>query len=479
MGLFSVAETSNGTLLMSGGSNLFAERAEIGTVDTAVGQVTVSGSSTLLETEFDITVGGAGSGELNVVDGGVVSSGYGKIGLLSTNGHSGRILVANAGSTLNLTNALSVGPMGVGSLEVRDGGVVTSNGGGIGLGSNNGIGTVTLSDAGSRWNNSGALLVGGSGQGELLVKSGAVVISDSGQISMAATAPFGSGLVTVTGNGSTWTNQSNLFVGGNEFESKGVGTLEISDGGYVSSKTNATIWETGIVTINGGQLDVGATLTNAGRIFVTELGADIFGNVDIVANGKIETLTGSTAVLHGNVTHNGSQVRTAASSTTQFSGMVTGAGRYLGDGLVKFDDVFRPGNSTSEIEFAGDVEFGANSLSYFELGGLNPGEFDSLDIAGDLSLAGELSVSLWDQFQLESGQEFLIADVNGSLIGQYEGLGEGDWVGQFGGVDLFISYRAGNGNDVGLFSSVPEPGSLAFGILAIMGMAMKRRRRLG
>ncbi len=51
------------------------------------------------------------------------------------------------------------------------------------------------------------------------------------------------------------------------------------------------------------------------------------------------------------------------------------------------------------------------------------------------------------------GQQFIIAKIDGDQHGQYQGLSEGSSVGQFEGLngnmlDLFISYQAGDGNDI-------------------------------
>ncbi len=53
-------------------------------------------------------------------------------------------------------------------------------------------------------------------------------------------------------------------------------------------------------------------------------------------------------------------------------------------------------------------------------------------------------------------------------------------MGNFGGFDLFISYGAGTGNDISLFTltSVPEPGALVmFGLVVGLGGIPRRRRR--
>jgi hypothetical protein len=86
-----------------------------------------------------------------------------------------------------------------------------------------------------------------------------------------------------------------------------------------------------------------------------------------------------------------------------------------------------------------------------------------------------LVLSLLDGFQPSWNQQFTILDAAGSLTGQFAGLDEGALVASFGGVDLFISYAAGDGNDIALFTTVPEPASAA--LLAVGGLALLWRRR--
>ena len=98
-------------------------------------------------------------------------------------------------------------------------------------------------------------------------------------------------------------------------------------------------------------------------------------------------------------------------------------------------------------------------------------------VTGDLNLAGDLFVSLIDGHTFGSNQQYLIGDVGGTLLGQFNGLGEGDLVGMFGGRELFISYTAGNGNDIAFFTAVPEPGTCwMLGTLALAVMVRRRRR---
>ncbi|MDP1562973.1 MAG: hypothetical protein Q8M16_16465 [Pirellulaceae bacterium] len=126
---------------------------------------------------------------------------------------------------------------------------------------------------------------------------------------------------------------------------------------------------------------------------------------------------------------------------------------------------------------AGPAVVGRGSHTLFELDGLNPGQFDQFKIAGDLNIMGSLSAWLWDNFQLGSNMRFLIADIGGARFGTFQGLGEGAFVGRFSGQDLFITYSAGNGSDIALFSAVPEPSALLLCLMPVIGLLSTRRSR--
>ena len=96
---------------------------------------------------------------------------------------------------------------------------------------------------------------------------------------------------------------------------------------------------------------------------------------------------------------------------------------------------------------------------------------------GNFTLDGSLDVSLYGGFTLADAQQFLIVDIDGIQTGMFDDLGEGGLVGNFGGTDLFITYGAGDGNDVVLFTSVPAPGTVGLMGLLMMGLLVKRRRR--
>jgi fibronectin-binding autotransporter adhesin len=121
-------------------------------------------------------------GTLNITAGGLVTS---KEGWISINGVTGTVNVVGQGggltSTWSVSERLRVGIDGIGQLNILDGGFVSSASGYVGELSG-GSGSVTVSGAGSLWSVTGDLVLGGSsladdtpGNGTLTVRDGGVV----------------------------------------------------------------------------------------------------------------------------------------------------------------------------------------------------------------------------------------------------------------------------------------------------------------
>ena len=112
-----------------------------------------------------------------------------------------------------------------------------------------------------------------------------------------------------------------------------------------------------------------------------------------------------------------------------------------------------PASGIQVLEVVGDFDMGINTSMEIDL--LSTLVFDQLEVRGDATLAGSLSVSVIDVFALSPGDTFEIVDVGGSLSGTFDGLPEGGHVGTFGDTRLFISYIGGDGNDVVLAATLP------------------------
>jgi T5SS/PEP-CTERM-associated repeat protein len=152
--------------------------------------------------------------------------------------------VDGAGSTWNIGGSLIVGYLGGdGTLTIQNGGVVSNSLGAVGF-ANGSTGMVTVSGAGSTWTSIGQLHVGGiGGSASLTIQSGGSLNSGLGLVGNDANGP---GSVTVTGAGSTWTSSGDLFVGASS-----EGTLNVASGGEVSLTGLLTVGAFGTVKGNG------------------------------------------------------------------------------------------------------------------------------------------------------------------------------------------------------------------------------------
>lgn len=112
-------------------------------------------------------------------------------------------------------------------LTIVDGGVVSNTFGYVGY-SLDASGHALVTGNGSQWNMSQDLIVGASGIGTLTISNGGYVSTNSFGIIGADSAPDAYGVLTVTGTGSSLRLSNGLGVG-----EAGNGTLTISDGGVV------------------------------------------------------------------------------------------------------------------------------------------------------------------------------------------------------------------------------------------------------
>ncbi len=231
----------------------------------------------------NLTVGNTAPGTLDIDAGGLVSNTEGFLGL-DTNG-VGTVTVTGAGSQWNNSGNLFVGDNGIGTLNIEAGGVV-SNTEGFLASDSMGMGTATVTGVGSQWNNSGNLIVGDEGTGILNIEAGGVVFNNNGRL---ATEPGSIGRTTVTGAGSQWKNSGNLIVG-----DKGTGTLKIEAGGEVSSVIGSIgSFPTGVgtVTVTGA----GSRWSNSGILFV----GDNRGTLNIEAGGVVSNTDGYLGLASG------------------------------------------------------------------------------------------------------------------------------------------------------------------------------------
>lgn len=423
------------------------------------------------------------------VQSGAVSNFNGVITSLNGNVDSnGFVDIYGSLASWDVAEILQVGGVGSGTLLVDLGATVTSQTGTLGFSSTS-QGQITVktnSDLSSQWNVTDHLEVGRFGHGIMNIEDGSLVSSGSAELGARSS---GVGEVNVVDRNifsfarSHWQVAADLVVG-----EVGIGRLRVFNNGLVTVGGRFDIGNLGEVIFNtvespfdsAPRISAVEGWRNSGVITVQDGWGILQGHITLEPGGRLLTTSsesfGATWLQDG-LTHNGAEIFTAAGRRLFVDGRWDGAGHFTGGGEVLFSGELHPGNSADVINFAGDVLLLGSSHTFIELGGVGWGEYDRFDIVGSLLMdnTAQLSVNLIDGFELGFNQEFLIFNVGGSLTGQFAGLGEGDWVGNFGGRDLFITYAAGSGNSIALFTAIPEPSSLL--LLTAASLVMISRRR--
>ena len=197
------------------------------------------------------------------------------------------------------------------------------------------------------------------------------------------------------------------------------GRLELL-GGRLDAESGFTNSSSGDL-IGRGTLDIGGSgLTNRGDLALSNGVTDIFGDVLNVTTGRVMISGNADVTFWDDVTHSGTLFNVSTGSSATFFGE---AGFSIsGGGDVYFEGDITPGNSPGLETFGGDVHFGAVSTLVIELAGVALGtHYDSLDVAGEATLGGELEVELLDGFEPALGDVFTILSAS-SIAGTFDTL---------------------------------------------------------
>lgn len=258
--------------------------------------------------------------------------------------------------------------------------------------------------------------------------------------------------------------------------SGGVGTLNISGEATVHSDTglglNETAGQVGIVNQSGGSVTVH---DYAPKDFQANLGQSL--NIDMNGHGEGEYhMTGGTLNAETVKVGNGwLEVNDGSFNanvvTIGDTGLLSGSGN-LNANVEQDGGTVSPGNSPGTMTITGNYSLNSGDL-FMELDGTTAGTgYDQLIVTGDVSLAGDLALSVG--FAPSMGDMFKIIDNQGAnpvsgLFSQGYGISAD-------GYTFAIDYTGGDGNDV-VLTRVPEPTTLALlAGLGLVGFAVRRRR---
>lgn len=473
----------NGSLAIRNSARVVSDAGEIGTEGNDIGHVSVSGSSPDGEVSFwrltDATIGVAGEGTLSVDGGGFVLSGESQIA--TRTGSVGRVSVSGVDAAGNRsrwnTGLLSIGPRGNGTLNIEEGGIVSTLNGRVGSA---GTGQVSVIGRGvdgspSTWTVARLLTIGALGEGSVMVDNGGQITAQtvsfmSGEFTVSGTDAVGEpSLLTVssslavgtqglakldvtqggrlfsesatigfTDDGvgemrvrnnhsdilSVWENADEVFVGGSRFGRSGNGKVEIGRNGLVTIGNRLTIWSTGNVTLDRGRL--------------------VANSIDVTDGGALELFEGELAVqdLFGDLTNQGAIVQ-----VDNVSGNV-----------INESGVLAPGPKAGATTIGGSFTQQTGGTLSLDIGGREPGtSHDLVGVAGTAVVAGRLEVQLIDGFLPNASDQFTMLGAD-SIVGQFENIPTGHRVATADGAGSFVVHY-------GIGSAMEENRLIAYAFL--------------
>ncbi len=272
------------------------------------------------------------------------------------------------------------------------------------------------------------------------------------------------------------------------------GNLTLRSAGHTTDDANADLSVTGIAhltaintadtaditlgdaagnTVNFGSLSVisddNTTITEDSATEFTG-SSSVGGNLTLTSSGGIGNAAGASLSVTGTASFTGTAIRLGKESgdNLQF-GLLT----FSSAGLVEIEEnsatvltgTIAPGTNggvhTARLGTV-DVGFGANAAVALQINGTGPGTtYDQIDATGTVTINSNATLTISGSYtpQAADGDFILIRnDGTDDVIGSYKNLAEGTKV-TLNGVNLYITYTGGDGNDVALTQQLVIRGS--------------------
>ena len=305
-------------------------------------------------------------------------------------------------------------------------------------------------DGYSGWSSNGNAGSGGNGGhgGDILINGGELLFT-AGSINLLG----GSGGQRGSGPGGSNGNTGNT------------GTLRLLAGSLTTTSSVLDSGLTGNMQFSGGTIrfqDPAFGLADSSRLnsVMGSTSKSFSGGRSLHVDNTLEIGSGQTLNLGSNSTLTAGTINHTLGGTFNFFGGELNVGTFDGD-LTQQGGTVAPGQSPGVMQVVGNYDLTAGGIE-IELGGLNQStEYDYLEILGDFTIGtGGLNVIVLDSLDLALNQWFNIISVAGTQTGRFAGLNEMGLVGTYGHHDLFISYTAGDGNDIALLARPTLSGDL-------------------
>ncbi len=376
VGIMGVGVGGAGILNVSAGGRFLCSRLEAGVQAGSSGSVFLFGNGASLEAgDHGLLIGSLGRGVLSLRNGGQVSAGEVEIGNAAADN---QLIVDGNGAALTVSGGgVIVGNKGAATGEVKNGGVIAAPRGLILGAEAAGAGVMTVSGAGSAVRSpGGAVAAGLYGSGTLTLEAGATV--EAARI-FVGTRTDGSGLMTITGEGSRLAATQDVTIG------------EIGNTGGAAS----------------------ARLTVAESALVTSPGLAVLrGGVAHLAGGRIALGAVAQPPPPG-------VLRIGAGGGLFLAGTFSG-GKIVVDANGRFVPGASPGTATVE----GEVEFLPGSALVMEIAGGVAGEsYDVIEAGGAVTLGGELVLHFLDGYAPAAGDTYeLVRSPAATRTGQFQSV---------------------------------------------------------
>jgi len=397
-----VGEQAVGSALtITGASTVDVSSTIIGQRQGSLGSLAVDGAGSRLNAPLRLGVGTAGSGSLNIVNGGRVTTNTLVAGGQGMSGF-GSVTVTGAGSTLAGGDML-LGDTGPATLLITSGATVSSASTNLsGLRSE-----IHVGGAGATWHNAGALL--SSVGSKLRIDGGAAV--DSGSISIGT----GSGSdATITGAGTRVT---------------AAGTLAVASACAVRSTIRSTVSAAavdvksgGTLVMSGGSLQTdslvmrGSFNWTGGTLHLTTPGSAVLGGSGMAWPAALTMFSGTTLQASNELVLGATALRVEAGAlvTAPRTTVASGSTLELAGGTLQTDTLAGPGSfnwgaGTLRLTAAGGAALGSGPLArVFTLGSTQ-----RLEVVNDLAV-GSGALLVLDGGRATAGRLLL---GGGSVVG--------------------------------------------------------------
>ncbi len=439
------------------------------------------------------TLGVSGSGAVNVIGGSTVHThSFGNIGGVGANG---TLNVLGSGSLWTDAGTLSVGIGGNGILYIADGGRVESSQGYIATSSSDSSGEVTVTGTGSVWKISNSLTIGHMGSGSLTVSNGGLV--ESANVSNSVFSLGEASTIDLLGTAAARGELRTGYI--RRIPSLEQPILLNFDGGILRATENGELirdFTPGSVTIQSGGAFIHTNYENTIPIGMTGSGGLTKTGGGTLALSGTNTYAGITEVRAGTLAVNGSLQGTGG--VTVYDGSILqGDGSIAGETEIYWGGRLSPGNSTGEL-FADDMTWHGGGEYFWEI---DDARHDHVRLSGTLDIQSDpgtpFQIGLHSLLAADAGplaswnpginQEWIILTAFGGIDGfepanffiddsgfaDYNDLAGGSF--HLGVVDVPISGSIPGYSNLVLHFTIPEPSAALLAALGCLSLGARRR----